>query len=161
MDNNTILVLANPTDHQLAMLQELPAETSLAVGKSVEAFEKTASAADVIFNWGGGRQLLREVFAMSPNVRWVHSKAAGLDNLLFPELIESPVPLTNGRGVFSQSLGEFVLAAVLYFAKDFRRIPYRQAGLRRQFPQHRQLGVCGVCQHQYCVIVHGEKLPHV
>jgi phosphoglycerate dehydrogenase-like enzyme len=126
MDNNTILVLANPTDPQLAMLQELPPETSLAVGISAEAFERTAPAADVIFNWGGGRQLLREVFATAPNVRWVHSKAAGLDSLLFPELIESPVPLTNGRGVFSQSLGEFALAAVLYFAKDFRRMVRNQ-----------------------------------
>ncbi|HXB73158.1 MAG TPA: D-2-hydroxyacid dehydrogenase [Candidatus Acidoferrales bacterium] len=126
MDNNTILVLANPTDPQLAMLQELPSETSLAVGNSAEAFERAAPAADVIFNWGGGRQLLREAFAMSPNVRWVHSKAAGLDSMLFPELIESPVPLTNGRGVFSQSLGEFALAAVLYFAKDFRRMMRNQ-----------------------------------
>jgi phosphoglycerate dehydrogenase-like enzyme len=30
--------------------------------------------------------------------------------------------LTNGRGVFSASLGEFALAAILYFAKDFRRL---------------------------------------
>jgi phosphoglycerate dehydrogenase-like enzyme len=126
MDNNTILVLANPADPQLAMLQELPKETSLAVGNSAEAFERAAPQADVIFNWGGSRQLLREVFGTSPNVRWVHSKAAGLDNTLFPELIESPVPLTNGRGVFSQSLGEFALAAVLYFAKDFRRMVRNQ-----------------------------------
>ena len=126
MDNNTILVLANPTDPQLAMLQELPKETSLAVGNSAEAFQRAAPHADVIFNWGGSRQLLREVFGTSPNVRWVHSKAAGLDNTLFPELIESPVPLTNGRGVFSQSLGEFALAAVLYFAKDFRRMVRNQ-----------------------------------
>ena len=134
MDNNTVLVLANPTDTQLAMLQELPPETSLAVGNSVEAFERAAPDADVIFNWGGSRELLREVFAMAPRVRWVHSKAAGLDTMLFPALIESPVPLTNGSGVFSQSLGEFVLAAVLYFAKDFRRMVRNQmAGRWEQF----------------------------
>ena len=134
MDNNTVLVLANPTDTQLAMLQELPPETSLAVGNSVEAFQRAAPDADVIFNWGGSRELLGEVFAMAPRVRWVHSKAAGLDTMLFPALIESPVPLTNGSGVFSQSLGEFVLAAVLYFAKDFRRMVRNQmAGRWEQF----------------------------
>jgi phosphoglycerate dehydrogenase-like enzyme len=126
MDNNTVLVLANPTDPQLAMLRDLPPETSLAVGNQAEAFERQAPDADVILNWGGSRQLLRDVFAISPKVRWVHSKAAGLDSMLFPELIESPVPLTNGRGVFSQSLGEFALAAVLYFAKDFRRMVRNQ-----------------------------------
>ena len=54
--------------------------------------------------------------------------------MLFPELAASPVPLTNGRGVFSQSLGEFVLGAILYFAKDFRRMVRNQmAGRWEQF----------------------------
>jgi phosphoglycerate dehydrogenase-like enzyme len=126
MDNNTVLVLANPADPQLAMLEELPRDTSIAVGNSAEAFRRTAPDATVILNWSGSRPLLREVFGMCPNLRWVHSKAAGLDTVLFAELIESPVPLTNGRGVFSQSLGEFVAGAVLYFAKDFRRMMRNQ-----------------------------------
>ena len=71
---------------------------------------------------------------MAPKVRWVHSRSAGLDSLLFPELVESPVPLTNGTGVFSLSLGEFALGAILYFAKDFRRMIRNQiAGRWEQF----------------------------
>ncbi len=35
--------------------------------------------------------------------------------------------MTNGRGVFSQSLGEFVIAAALFFAKDLRRMLRSQA----------------------------------
>jgi phosphoglycerate dehydrogenase-like enzyme len=134
MDDNTVLVLADPAEPQLAMLADLPPNTGLAVGKSAEAFERTAPDANVIFNWSGARDLLREVFLMAPKVRWVHSRAAGLDNQLFPELIESPVPLTNGTGVFSPSLGEFALAAILYFAKDFRRMIRNQmAGRWEQF----------------------------
>ncbi len=37
------------------------------------------------------------------------------------------MPLTNARGVFSASLGEFVMAAVLFFAKDFPRMRRSQA----------------------------------
>jgi phosphoglycerate dehydrogenase-like enzyme len=134
MDDNTVLVLADPTEPQLAMLADLPEKTGLAVGKSVEAFERSAPDADVIFNWSGSRELLRAVFLMAPKVRWVHSRSAGLDNLIFPELVESPVPLTNGTGVFSPSLGEFALAAILYFAKDFRRMIRNQmAGRWEQF----------------------------
>jgi phosphoglycerate dehydrogenase-like enzyme len=59
---------------------------------------------------------------MSPNLRWIHSRSVGLEQTLFPELIASNVILTNGSGVFSPSLGEFVLGAILYFAKDFRRM---------------------------------------
>jgi phosphoglycerate dehydrogenase-like enzyme len=81
----------------------------------------------VIFNWAGNKRLVQEVWKMAPRVKWVHSRAAGLDGLLFPELVESPVPLTNGRGVFSQSLGEFVIGSALFFAKDFRRMMRNQA----------------------------------
>lgn len=134
MDNNTVVVLANPTEPQLAMLEQLPAETGIVVGNSAEAFARAAPDANVIFNWSLSGGLLREVFVMCPHVQWVHSRAAGLDNMLFPELIESPVPLTNGTGVFSQSLGEFVLGAILYFAKDFRRMIRNQiAGVWEQF----------------------------
>jgi phosphoglycerate dehydrogenase-like enzyme len=58
----------------------------------------------------------------------------GLERTLFPELMESSLPLTNGTGVFSASLGEFALAAILYFAKDFRRMIRNQmAGVWEAF----------------------------
>src|ERR1700693_4116217 len=116
MENHTVLVLAKPNEPELAMLDQLPPETTIAVGDNMEAFQRTVPDATVIFNWSLSGGLLRELFGRAPKVRWVHSRAAGLDNLLFPELIESPVPMTNGSGVFSQSLGEFVLGAILYFA---------------------------------------------
>jgi phosphoglycerate dehydrogenase-like enzyme len=110
-------------DPQLAMLRDLPHTICGNVGACVQA----AKEATVILQWSGTRALLREALALAGNVRWIHSKAAGLDNLLFPELVESPVQLTNGRGVFSSSLGEFVLAAILYFAKDLRRMIRNQS----------------------------------
>jgi phosphoglycerate dehydrogenase-like enzyme len=127
MDNITVLVLSDPTDRQLAMLESLPGSPSIAVGNCVEAFEGLAPETQVIFNWSGSRQLLQQVWKIAPRVQWAHSRAAGLDGLLFPELVESPVLLTNGRGVFSQSLGEFVIASTLFFAKDFRRMLRNQA----------------------------------
>jgi phosphoglycerate dehydrogenase-like enzyme len=89
-----------------------------------------AGDADVILAWSAAGELLRDVFLISPHVKWVHSRSAGLDGVLFPEFAASPVPLTNGRGVFSQSLGEFVLGAILYFAKDFRRMVRNQMASR-------------------------------
>jgi len=135
MATHTVLVLtANLADKDLALLGQLPPGTDLAVGTSAEAFEHLAGDADVIFNWSGSGALFREVFLMSPRVRWVHSRSAGLDGQLFTELAQSPVPFTNGRGVFSQSLGEFALAAILFFAKDLRRMVRNQeAGRWEQF----------------------------
>jgi phosphoglycerate dehydrogenase-like enzyme len=106
----------------LHKLEQLCGKDRLFVGKSVEAVTHGASEATIIFNWSGSRELLRDVFLNCPKLRWIHSRSAGLERSLFPELIASPVILTNGSGVFSPSLGEFALAAILYFAKDLRRM---------------------------------------
>jgi phosphoglycerate dehydrogenase-like enzyme len=134
MENNTILVLADPTEPVLTMLEALPDATTIAVGDKVEAFERTAADATIIFSWSIAGGLLERAFAMAPRVRWIHSRAAGLDGVLFPALVQSPVPLTNSRGVFSESLGEFVVGAAVFFAKDFRRmLRSQEAGVWDQF----------------------------
>jgi phosphoglycerate dehydrogenase-like enzyme len=116
------------------MLEQLPAETTIAAGNNVEAFERTAPDATVIYSWSISGALLERVFAMTPRVRWIHSRSAGLDGVLCPALVESAVPLTNGRGVFSESLGEFCVGAALFFAKDFRRmLRSQEAGVWDQF----------------------------
>jgi phosphoglycerate dehydrogenase-like enzyme len=53
-----------------------------------------------------------------------------VEKQLIPEVVSSPIPLTNSRGVYKESLGEFVIAAILFFAKDLRRM-LRQASEAR------------------------------
>ena len=137
MRNDTILVLvgpAEPAEAQLAMLRKQLTDVSIIAGDSAEAFEGTAVDASVLLNWSGPIVLFKKVFAICPNLLWVHSRSVGLERTLFPELKESSVPLTNGAGVFSASLGEFALGAILYFAKDFRRMIRNQmAGVWEAF----------------------------
>jgi len=121
-----VLVLSSADDPQLRMLADVPH----VVLNSPDALTAEAKNAEVILHWFGSRDLLRTAFLANPSVRWVHSRSAGLDSFLFPELVESAVPLTNGTGVFSQSLGEFALAVILYFAKDFRRLIRNQEASR-------------------------------
>jgi phosphoglycerate dehydrogenase-like enzyme len=127
---HTVLVLAQENDPQLSMLKGL----RHIVGNKPEAFASVVNDPVVILAWSAPKKLLHDVFTTCKDVRWVHSRSAGLDSVLFPELVASNVPLTNGSGVFSQSLGEFSLAAILYFAKDFRRMIRNQAaGVWEQF----------------------------
>ncbi len=163
MDHDTVLVLADPNEPQLAMLQELPDETNITVGNRAEAFERSAAYATVILNWSKGSALLREVWRMAPQVRWIHCRAAGLDTVLFPELVESPVTLTNGRGVFSPPLGEFALGAMLFFAKDFRRmVRSQEAGVWDQFDVEeiagKTLGIVGYGDIGRAVAVRAEAM---
>lgn len=122
MSDSPLLLLTAPNDNEIPFLADLRQVATIVVGDSAQDFAKAAVESEIILSWSGSRALLREVFLMSRRVRWIHSRSAGLEQTLFPELIESEVILTNGSGVFSPSLGEFVLAAILYFAKDFRRM---------------------------------------
>ena len=134
MKNNTILVLGEPDVSQTAMLEKVRPETTVFVGDSAEAFGQAVADAEILLNWSGSPAQFREVFLKCPRLRWVHSRSAGLDKSLFPELTEGSVVLTNGSGVFSATLGEFALAVILYFAKDLRRMIRNQmAGVWEPF----------------------------
>ena len=62
MDNSTILVLADPAEPHLAMLNSLPDGTRVAAGQRSEAFAPAAAEADVILNWSGSLDLFRQVW---------------------------------------------------------------------------------------------------
>ena len=126
MNTETILVLTDPDDPQVEMLARKLAGVRIAAGNSAEAFVDATENATILCNWSGSLELFRKVFGMCPNLRWIHSRSVGVERTLFPELRKSPVVLTNGSGVFSASLGEFTLGAILYFAKDFRRLVRQQ-----------------------------------
>jgi phosphoglycerate dehydrogenase-like enzyme len=120
-------VLNHPAAPILALLEQLPPETQIFTGDSEGAFAN-APDPDVVFIGIGQGSLLERLWPRAQKAKWVHSIAAGLENVLFPELVESPVPMTNAKGVFARSLGEFTIAAALYFAKDFRRMIKSQEG---------------------------------
>lgn len=75
-----------------------------------------------------------DVQAMWPRLtalEWMHSASAGLEHLLFPALVGSPVTLTNAKGVYSHSLAEYALTCCNWFAKDLPRM--RAAQKRREW----------------------------
>jgi phosphoglycerate dehydrogenase-like enzyme len=121
-----LLVISNPNARHLSVLEKLPDSTTITVGLKPEAFTSAAAEADVILNGMGAGRTLKEIWNSARRVQWVHSLSAGVENTLFPELIQSAVPLTNGRGVFKRSLGEFAIASMLFFAKDLRRMVRNQ-----------------------------------
>lgn len=130
MNEHTILVLNNPAARNLAVLDELKGWPRIVAGDTVEAFRTAAGEADVMLVGGVKRALVEEVFALAPNLRWIHSQWAGLDGLMFPALAASPALLTNGAGVFAEALAEFAVAAMLWFAKDLDRMRRQQAARR-------------------------------
>ncbi len=148
MNAPTVLVIANPIDRSLAHLERLPDEARITVGLTAEAHREAAPEADVVVCGGTSRAVMQELWPALSRVKWIHALAAGLDGLLFPELVRSDVPLTCSRGVFARSLGEFAIAGMLHFAKDLRRMVRQQAeGRWEQFDNEelhgKVLGIVG------------------
>jgi phosphoglycerate dehydrogenase-like enzyme len=129
MSQTNLWILNDPTAAYLKMLDALPDAAHIVAGRTPEAFAG-APAPDAVMCGMGQGQLLEALWRRIREAKWVHSLAAGLENVLFPELAESAVVMTNSKGVFGRSLAEFAIAAALYFAKDFRRmIRSQQAGV--------------------------------
>jgi phosphoglycerate dehydrogenase-like enzyme len=78
--------------------------------------------ADILFL----SQLRPDEFRSAPAVRWIQSPAAGVGSLLFPELRESRVVLTNARGIHGTPMAEHVIGVTVVL---FRQI---HAAIRRQ-----------------------------
>jgi phosphoglycerate dehydrogenase-like enzyme len=118
-------VLARAKDEGLEGLARVPAEVSVVKGSAPADFSGREKP-DAMLVASSQRALLEPVWPLAEGVRWVHSRWAGVERLLFPALVESDAILTNGRGSFADSLGEFVMAALLFFAKDLARMRLSQ-----------------------------------
>ncbi|MBI2194449.1 MAG: D-2-hydroxyacid dehydrogenase [Planctomycetes bacterium] len=62
-----------------------------------------------------------EIFRAAHQLRWVHAFSAGVNHLLFPEFVASPIPLTSLKGTFDIPAAEYALGVMLAFT---RRIEY-------------------------------------
>jgi phosphoglycerate dehydrogenase-like enzyme len=121
-----VWVLARPGDPGLHLLDPAPEGVRFVVGWEPEELTG-APGPDVLLDCWAGPTRLVEALRRAPHLRWVHARSAGLDRVLAPEVVGHPAVLTNGRGAFSPALAEFALAALLFFAKDLRRLVAQQA----------------------------------
>jgi phosphoglycerate dehydrogenase-like enzyme len=60
------------------------------------------------------------------NLKWVQANCIGMENYVFPDLIESDVLLSNVRGVFSDHIADHVWAYILAFSRGLHRYIRRQ-----------------------------------
>ncbi len=70
---------------------------------------------------------LRDLLPRAGKLKWLHTLAAGVESLPFDELKRRNIIVTNSRGLYADALGEFAIGAMLWFAKDFRRLVRNQA----------------------------------
>jgi phosphoglycerate dehydrogenase-like enzyme len=80
---------------------------------SYDWIEDGLRAAEVVVTWS----LRPEQFKAASHLRWIHSPAAAVHQLMFPELVNSDVVLTNAREVHGPVVAEHVMALIFALAK--------------------------------------------
>jgi phosphoglycerate dehydrogenase-like enzyme len=81
-------------------------------GGSQEAMRLIADA-EIYFGFG----FSKELNGAARRLRWVHSAAAGVGNVLGMGIEKTDVLLTNSAGIHGPPIGEFVVAGVLHFLR--------------------------------------------
>ncbi len=127
-----IAVLCERASDRPPGLQDVGAEFRYCDADGLPAALRGARA---LMLWDYFSRAVRDAWADAATVEWIHVTAAGVDTLLFDELRDSDVVVTNARGVFDRPIAEYVLGAVIAHAKDSRASFDLQ---RRRHWQHRE-----------------------
>lgn len=109
------LVISPPvSEERLAKIRAAAAPMAV-VNTSDEAHAAAEIAdADAIFGY-----LTPRLLQAGKKLRWAQSPTASMEKYLYPELVASPVIVTNMRGIFSDVIADHVFGFILCFAKNF------------------------------------------
>jgi D-2-hydroxyacid dehydrogenase (NADP+) len=66
-----------------------------------------------------GYSLRAEQLVAAKNLKWIHSTAAGVAQLMYPELRNSGIAVTNPSGIFSVPMAEHTMGLLLALARNF------------------------------------------
>jgi phosphoglycerate dehydrogenase-like enzyme len=107
-DRRFVLVFANLEEAHLAQITGVDPRIDVTAvadrGKGIELAER----AEIMVGWNIPRQAVQR----SARLRWIHSTAAGVDQLLYPEVLERGIIVTTSSGIH-QPLVEHVFAMLL------------------------------------------------
>jgi phosphoglycerate dehydrogenase-like enzyme len=66
-----------------------------------------------------GYSLRAQQLVDGKKLKWIHSTAAGVSQLMYPELRDSGIVVTNPSGIFSIPMAEHIVGMLLALAKNF------------------------------------------
>jgi len=66
-----------------------------------------------------GYSLRAEQIVYARELKWIHSTAAGVAQLMYPELRQSGITVTNASGIFSVPMAEHTMGLILAMARNF------------------------------------------
>ncbi|RMX23147.1 D-2-hydroxyacid dehydrogenase [Auritidibacter ignavus] len=121
--SRAVLTILVPSDREHpspvpAGLERIEDRAEVRLSTAEQLPEKLPGAHGLLL-WDFFSDALQNAWHTTEHLQWIHVAAAGVDTLLFDELRDSEVTVTNAQGIFDRPIAEWVLGAILAEAKDF------------------------------------------
>jgi phosphoglycerate dehydrogenase-like enzyme len=113
----TLLVRFPLQDRHVQRLRDRFPDLEIVVAPNDEEFRQVLPRADAIVGWG----VSPAEIAAAPNLCWIQTVGAGVENVIVPEMAARGIVLTNNSGVHAPNISEHLMALILAFA---RRLPF-------------------------------------
>lgn len=126
----SVLVFRAEEDHLPPGIERASDLAAFSYAPDPEALTERIGEAEVLFYYRASKEPLLDAFSRASKLRWIQAASAGVDGLLFPELVAADVVVTNARGVFDESIGEWALGVMLAFATGILASAYDQRDRR-------------------------------
>jgi phosphoglycerate dehydrogenase-like enzyme len=105
----------------------------MTITKTAEDLNRLLPEVDVIFG-----SINADILARAKNLSWFQATEAGMESVLFPELVKSPVVVTNMARMFAPAISETAIGMLLALTRGLNKyyIPQFQ---QRRFQSERNL----------------------
>jgi phosphoglycerate dehydrogenase-like enzyme len=118
-DRPVVVVMGSSSDDGPPGIDGIAATVDLRYAPDREELAKALPGAEVMLAWSGDTDDLRRAWAAADSLRWIQTGSVGVEWILFPELVESDVILTNVRGAADRPIAESVIGFIVAMAKGF------------------------------------------
>ena len=95
-------------DRHIEQVQEVSDEVEVLQARSTEEALAAMPEVEVVFG-----RISRDMLRRSERLRWVQVTGAGVNTLLFPEMVEGEIILTSAKGTVGVHLAEHAMALLL------------------------------------------------
>jgi len=133
---------APPTTFTPAEVQQIQSQgkdVELTVTKSLDELNRLLPEVDVVIG-----AVNAEMLAKAKNLRWMQHTEAGLETVLFPELVESPVVVTNMARMFAPCISETAIAMLLALTRGLNKYYIPQFPQKKYFAERNLVEVDGM-----------------
>jgi len=131
-----ILIYFPMAEEYYQLIRDAATGCRVVVAKDKEEAQREIVDADIVYGL-----CPRDVFLHAQQLKWFQSQSAGLDAVLFPELIESDVILTNAAGLYASHAAEHAFALLFGLTRGIHR--FAENRLSRTWKGQRLLEIAG------------------